>query len=293
LQAPADGPQTPPFPSPHTDEPQTALGSNNWVVDGARTASGRPLLANDPHLGLTTPSVWYFARLRAPELEVFGATLPGVPYVVLGRARSVAWGFTNTAPDVQDIYIERINAADPAQYQTPDGFVRFDVRTETISVRGADPVELTVRTTRHGPVVSGVLGAADRLIDPRYVLALRWAALEPGDATLMALRAINRARNAREFESALSGFGLAMQNIVFADGDGNIGFVAAGRVPVRRADNDLNGAAPAPGWEARYDWQGWLPFVALPRIINPPDGLIVTANQKITPAGYPHHLTTD
>ena len=270
------------------------IGSNNWVVSGAHTRSGKPLLANDPHLGLTTPSVWYFARLRAPEFEVFGATLPGVPYVLLGRNRDVAWGFTNTGPDVQDLYIERINPDHPDQYQTPEGFARFESRTERILVRGADPVDLVVRSTRHGPVLSGVLGKVDKLIDgSRYVLALRWTALEGDDMTLGSVRAMNRAHNAKEFEGALANFGLAMQNIVYADVEGNIGFVAAGRVPIRRPDNDLQGLAPAPGWDAKYDWAGWLPYSELPRVFNPKSGMIVTANQKTIPPGYGHYITSD
>jgi penicillin amidase len=270
------------------------IGSNNWVVSGARTATGKPLLANDPHLGFTTPSVWYFARLRARDMEVFGATLPGIPYVLLGRNRSVAWGFTNTGPDVQDLYIERINPDRPDEYQTPDGFARFESRTERILVRGADPLDLVVRSTRHGPVLSGVLGSVDKIVDgSRYVLALRWSALEGDDNTLTALRAMNRAHDAKAFEGALANFGLAMQNIVFADVDGNIGFVAAGHVPIRRRDNDLLGLVPAPGWDAKYDWTGWLAYSELPRAINPKSGMIVTANQKITPPGYGHYITSD
>jgi penicillin amidase len=270
------------------------IGSNNWVISGARTTSGKPLLANDPHLGLTTPSVWYFARLRAPDLEVFGATLPGVPYVLLGRNRRVAWGFTNTGPDVQDLYLERINPERPDEYQTPDGYLRFESRTERIAVRGSDPVDLTVRSTRHGPVMSDVFAGLDKTVDSaRYVLAMRWSALENNDATLRALRAMNRAHDANEFEAALANFGLAMQSIVFADVAGNVGFVAAGRVPIRRPDNDLKGLAPAPGWDAKYDWTGWLAFKDLPRAINPKSGLIVTANHRITPPGYSHYLTSD
>jgi penicillin amidase len=270
------------------------IGSNNWVISGARTSTGKPLLANDPHLGFTTPSVWYFARLRAPDLEVFGATLPGVPYVLLGRNPWVAWGFTNTGPDVQDLYIERINPDRPDEYQTPDGYARFETRMERIEVRGADAVDHVVRSTRHGPVLSGVLDSVDRLIDgSRYVLAMRWSALEEDDSTLVALRGMNRAHNAKEFVAALASFGLAMQNVVFADVDGNIGFVAAGRTPIRRRDNDLKGQVPSPGWDAKYDWSGWVAYSELPRSINPKSGLIVTANQKITPPGYSHYLTSD
>ncbi|MCX7902191.1 MAG: penicillin acylase family protein [Burkholderiaceae bacterium] len=270
------------------------LGSNNWVIGGSRTVSGKPLLANDPHLGLTTPSVWYFARIRAPGLDVFGATLPGIPYVLLGRNADVAWGFTNTGPDVQDFYIERVHPQDPEQYQTPDGYARFERNTETIAVRGGAAVELVVRRTRHGPVMSGALPGLDKTFNgAQYVLALRWAALEPGDTSLAAIRAMNRARNAAEFEAALSAFKLAMQNVVYADTAGNIGFVAAGRTPLRGDDDHLKGIAPAPGWDARYDWRGWIPFAELPRAFNPPEEMIVTANERITPPGYKHFLTTD
>ncbi|MFN3567144.1 MAG: penicillin acylase family protein, partial [Burkholderiaceae bacterium] len=208
----------------------------------------------------------------------------------------VAWGFTNTGPDVQDLYLERVNPADPGEYQTPDGYVRFDTRTEVIRVRGGEDVRLVVRGTRHGPVISGALAAVDRALprgEARYVLALRWAALEPADTTMRALRAMNRARDAGEFEQALRDWQLVQQNIVFADVEGRIGMVAPGRIPVRRADNDLMGLVPSPGWDARYDWQGWLPFEALPRVIDPESGVIVTANHKITPPGYRAYLTSE
>ena len=287
-------PDTTSFESLAAMDEAPGIGSNNWVISGARTTSGKPLLANDPHLGFTTPSVWYYARLRAPGLEVFGATLPGVPYVLLGRNRSVAWGFTNTEPDVQDLYLERINPARADEYQTPEGYAPFDARTERILVRGEDPVDLVVRATRHGPVISDAIGSVGQLIDgSRYALALRWGVLDGDDATLAAVRAMNRAHDAREFEAALAGFGLAMQNAVFADIAGNIGFVAAGRVPVRRADNDLKGLVPAPGWDAKYDWTGWVPYAELPRSINPASGTVVTANHKITPPGYTHYLASD
>ncbi len=275
-----------------------AIGSNNWVVAGSHTQSGHALLANDPHLGLTAPSVWYFARLTAPGLDVFGATLPGVPYVLLGRNRDVAWGFTNTGPDVQDLYLERLHPADDESYQTPQGFARFETRSETIKVRGGEDVTQVVRTTRHGPVISDVLATAGKALrsgapDSRFVLALRWAALEPTDSTMRAIRSMNVARDADAFEKALRDWQLVQQNIVFADRQGAIGMIAPGRVPVRGPQHDFKGLAPAPGWDARYDWQGWLPFEAMPRIVNPASGAIATANQKITPPGYPHFLTTE
>src|SRR5882757_2955093 len=273
-------------------------GSNSWVVGGSRTASGQPLLANDPHLALSTPSVWYFARLKAPGLDVFGATLPGVPFVVLGRNDHVAWGFTTTYADTQDLYIERVDPDHPDQYQTPGGYARFQTRVESIEVRGADPVAMTVRGTRHGPVISGALAAADAALPPSgerdaFVLALRWTALESGDTTLRAFRGMNRAGNAAQFERALHGLTLVVQNVVYASDDGHIGFQVAGRVPVRRADNDLYGLAPSPGWDARYDWQGWINPAELPHSLDPAQAMIVTANQKITPPGYRGFLTME
>jgi penicillin G amidase len=275
-----------------------AQGSNSWVVGGSRTASGRPLLANDPHLGLTSPSVWYFARLTAPGLDVFGATLPGVPFVVLGRNTHVAWGFTTTYADTQDLYVERIDPDHPDQYQTPGGYARFETRVESIQVRGADPVSLTIRSTRHGPVISGALAAADAALPPTgerggYLLALRWTALEPGDTTLRAFHAMNRASDTAQFERAVRGMTLIVQNVVFAGDDGHIGFRVAGRVPLRRADNDLYGLVPSPGWDARYDWNGWMGPDELPRSLDPPEAMIVTANQKITPPGYRGYLTME
>ncbi len=271
------------------------LGSNCWVVAGSHTRSGKPLLANDPHMDLSSPSVWYFAQLQAPGLEVFGGTLPGIPYVLLGRNRHVAWGFTNTYADEQDLYLEQVDAADPTRYRTPAGSAPFGVHDETIVVRGEDPVVLHLRTTRHGPVMSDAVEPLRQALPATttYVVSLRWTAYEGVDHTLRALRGMNRAADARQFEQALRDFTIEVQNVAFADDAGHIGFVAAGRVPVRGPGNDLYGVAPAPGWEARYDWQGWLPFEELPRLIDPPDGVIVTANHRITPPGYRHFITSE
>jgi penicillin G amidase len=270
-----------------------AVGSNAWVVSGARTTSGKPLLANDPHLGLSAPSVWYFAALSAPGLSVIGATLPGVPGVVLGRNDRVAWSFANAGADQLDLYIERLNPADPEQYQTPDGWAPFAVTRERIAVKGASDAELVVRSTRHGPVVSG-LPAFDRVLQPDgYVLALNWSALAHDDRTMIAIRALNKARSVDDAESALASFDLVTQAVLLADVDGDIGFMVTGRVPLRGPDNDLRGTAPAPGWDPRYDWQGYLPQAAKPRLRNPADGVIVSANQKLGDGRYPHHLTYD
>ncbi|KAF1048694.1 penicillin acylase family protein [Xylophilus sp.] len=280
-------------------------GSNNWVVAGSHTASGRPLLANDPHLGLSAPAIWYMAHLQAPAgpdaqgraqppLDVIGATLPGVPFVVLGRTARAAWGFTNTAPDVQDLYIEQIDPADATRYRTPDGWAAFEVRSETIRVKGRPDVTIQVRGTRHGPVLSDAQPAHGRLIDTRrYVLALRWAALDADNRTADAAFAINRARSVPELLAAFAGYHSPMQNVVAADADGRIAYKAAGRVPVRRDDNDIRGVAPQPGWDARYDWQGWIPYAETPESDGAADGWIATANQRITPPGYRHYIGQD
>ncbi|WP_029045919.1 penicillin acylase family protein [Cupriavidus sp. amp6] len=272
------------------------MGSNNWVVSGAHTRSGKPMLANDPHLGLQAPALWYFARMTAPGLDVAGATLPGIPVVVLGHNDRIAWGLTNTAPDVQDLFIERLRPGSETQYQTPDGWATFETRTETIRVKGAPDVTLKVRSTRHGPVVSDVsepLSAAAGPLGAQYVVAFQWTALRPDDRTFQAGMKMNEARDWASFTAALRDFHSPQQNIVYADVDGNIGFFAPGRVPLRRADNDLKGLAPAPGWDARYDWAGFIPFEALPQRYNPAEGVIVTANQRIVPPDYPHFITSE
>ena len=269
------------------------LGSNNWVVSGQRTASGKPLLANDPHLGLTTPSVWYFAGMQVPGFKVMGATLPGVPGVVLGRNDRVAWAFTNTGVDQQDLYLERINPQTPDEYQTPEGWSRFTSRIETIRVKGGDDVELTVRETRHGPVISGLASVEKGFKQAQYVLALRWSALEPNDTTIAAIRALNKARNIDQAEQALEKFQVVTQSALIADVDGKIGMIVTGRIPLRDRAHDLQGLVPAPGWEARYDWRGYLPTEQAPRVRNPAGGLIVTANHKVVSAAYPHLLTYD
>ncbi len=271
------------------------MGSNNWVVDGARTESGKPLLANDPHLGLSAPALWYFAHLSAPGLNVIGATLPGLPAVVLGRNDRIAWGFTNTGPDVQDLFIERINPADPKQYQTPDGWADFKIRSEIIKVKGQPDVTLEVRESRHGPIISGALPFADRApVDAKtHVIAFAWTALRPDDLTLQAGVRMNHANNWQDFVASARDFASPQQNMVYADIDGNIGFIAPGRVPIRKAENDLHGLAPAPGWDARYDWAGFIPFESLPHQFNPASHQVITANEKIVAPDYPYFLTSE
>jgi penicillin amidase len=268
------------------------VGSNNWVIGGARTESGKPLLANDPHLGLSTPSLWYFASLSAPNLSVVGATLPGVPGVILGRNDRIAWGFTNTGSDVQDLFIEALDPSDPERYRTPDGWRRFDTHVETIRIKGEPDDTLRVRRSRHGPVLSmGGSAAATGVLPPNYAIALQWVALQPDNRTPLAAFALNQARNRGEFEAALRDIGAPHQNIVYADVDGLIGFVAPGAVPIRHDDNDVRGRFPVPGWDARYDWDSRIPYADLPQEWSPARGYRGTANEKVVADDYPFFLT--
>ncbi len=266
-------------------------GSNNWVVSGERSASGKPLLANDPHLGLTAPPVWYFAHLSVPGTNVIGATLPGVPGVILGRNDRIAWGMTNTGPDVQDLYIEKLDAA--GGYLAPEGARAFQVIDETIKVKGAEAEKLRIRVSRHGPVISDVMATAQDLAPRGHVIAFAWTALTGDDRSVQAANKFARAREWDGFLAAARDFQAPQQNIVYADIEGNIGFIAAGRVPQRKTANDLKGMAPAPGWQEKYDWAGTIPFEQLPRSFNPESGAIVTANHRITPPGYPHFISSD
>ncbi len=265
--------------------------SNNWVLAGSRTASGKPLLANDPHLGLAAPAVWYFAHLSAPGFEMMGATLPGVPAVVLGRTQRIAWGMTNTGPDVQDLYVERIDAA--GQVLAPQGWQKLKTRSEVIKVKGQADVTLTVRESRHGPLISDVFKPAAEALPQGYALALAWTALREDDLSMQAAGKFASANNWNEFLAAARDFHSPQQNMVYADTEGNIGFVAPGRVPVRKPANDLKGQAPAPGWDAKYDWDGFIAFEDLPHGYNPASGELMSANHKIVPEDYPHYLTSE
>ena len=266
-------------------------GSNNWVVSGERTATGKPLLANDPHLGLTAPAIWYFAHLSAPGLNVIGATLPGVPAIVLGRNEHIAWGFTNTGTDVQDLFIERISTDDPASYDAPEGPRPFEVRTEVIEISGEAAVELEVRASRHGPIISDAFADAAEVAPEGHVMAFAWTALRADDLTLQAGHKIATARNWNDFVIALGDFHAPQQNVVYADVHGNIGMYVPGLVPIRSEANQVMGMMPVPGWDATYDWIGFVPHDELPQIFNPPSGVIFTANHKIVDDDYPYFLT--
>jgi penicillin amidase len=269
-----------------------AIGSNNWVVDGTRSATGKPILANDPHLGTRLPSTWYLAEMSAGDFDVIGATLPGAPAVALGRNRRIAWGATNVAADVEDLYREHIDPsgrfAEFRGAQEPVSTV-----TETIKVKGAAPVRVDVRFTRHGPIVTDAvnaindaLPAAERM-PTREALAFRWTALDPDDTTVASFLKLNAASSWAEFTDALRDFVVPSQNFVYADVDGHIGYYAPGRIPIRASGD---GASPADGWTGAAEWTGWVPFDALPHAYDPPSHVIVTANNRPEPDGYPYLL---
>jgi penicillin amidase len=265
--------------SPAGMETPSGAGSNNWVVNGSHTKSGKPLLANDPHLPHSIPNVWYMVHLKAPGLNVTGVSLPGLPLVIIGHNERIAWGDTNTATDVQDLYAESFNFRDPKKYLHNGQWVDADVRDETIKVRNQRDHHIGVMVTRHGPVISH---------DGDRDLALQWTLLTPHAVRLPFLR-IDQASNWLEFTAALRDFKIPMQNFVYADADGNIGFYAAGLVPIRKHGN---GALPATGSTDDYDWTGFVPFEDLPHSFNPASGMIATANGRIVPDNYPYFITS-
>ncbi|OHD74521.1 MAG: hypothetical protein A2V99_08525 [Spirochaetes bacterium RBG_16_67_19] len=290
------------------------VGSNNWVVSGRRTASGKPLLANDMHLGIQMPSIWYeialhgvaedgtVRRTAACPFQVRGLSFPGAPGVIAGHNDRIAWGHTNLGGDVQDFYVERLNPDNPDQYEVNGRWVDMEVRVEVIKVRKAvEPVRLRVRTTRHGPVLSdralwselgGYTVAPGREFPDGVGLtavALRWTALEPGRLFEAVLR-LDQASDFREFREALRYWDVPAQNIVYADVDGNIGYQVPGLQPIRARGHGL---APAPGWTDQYEWTGYIPYEKLPYLFNPEVGYIVTANARIAGPSYPYFLGSE
>lgn len=266
------------------------LGSNNWVVSGEHAAGGQPLFANDPHLGLTAPTSWYLVHLKAPGLDVAGATLPAIPVVIIGRNAHVAWGVTNTGPDVQDLFIERLDPDEPDRYLTPGGPAPFETRAEIIAIKDAAPVHMVVRTTRHGPVVSDASLRFQTLTQSGHVVAMAWTAFSDDDTTLQAGFRLAHARDWPALARALTDYQAPQQNFVGADTAGMIGFFAPGRVPIRR---NGTGWMPNRGWTGDGDWLGYIPYEALPRSESPPSGRIVTANQRIVPQDYPYFISHD
>jgi len=289
------------------------IGSNSWAVAGSHTSTGMPLLANDPHLGIQMPSIWYQVGLHCmPKSDqcpyaVTGFSFAGVPGVVIGHNDKVAWGFTNTGPDVMDLYIEKVNPGNSNQYEVNGKWVEFETHPEAINVVGGSPVEITVKSTRHGPVISEVYGPLKNEADPKdeefeafkdragidlpenYVIALKWTALTPS-TPFRAIWGFDRAQNWEEFREAASNFHVPAQNLLYADVEGNIAYQMPGDIPIR-AKGD--GTIPVPGWTDEYEWTGFIPFDELPYTLNPEEGYIATANNQVPPFEYPHLITND
>ena len=262
---------------------ETAIGSNNWVMSGAHTATGLPLLANDPHLGLGVPSIWTAVHVTAPGLDVAGVTLAGAPGVIIGRNRDLAWGCTNVHDDGADLFVEEFDPHDPDRYRVGDGWERVVVRPETIRVRDGAlsstwrTVEHPVRLTRHGPLIE-VRGR---------LYALRWTALEDA-AELPAFARADRATGWDSFREAIRLFPGPSQNFVYADRTGRIAWYSAGRLPIRRAGD---GSRPYAGPSADGDWVGYVPFEEQPHVVDPPSGLLVTANNRLVGTDFPYRVT--
>jgi penicillin amidase len=255
-------------------------GSNDWVVSGAHTVTGKPLLSNDMHLGHQMPNLWYEAHLRAGNIDVAGVTLPGMPYVIVGHNQRIAWGFTNVGPTVTDVYIENFNSQ--GAYQTPHGWMQPEHRTEIIHVKGKSDVSVDVKITRHGPIITEIVPGETR------PLALRWTLY---DGLRLPFFDVNAAQNWEEFQQAFSQLDAPGQNVVYADVDGNIGYHATGsKIPIRAAGD---GSLPVSGADDAHEWTGYMPFDKLPSIYNPPSGIIATANGRIVPDNYPYSISME
>lgn len=263
------------------DERSLVLGSNNWVVSGAHTVSGKPLLSNDMHLGHQMPNLWYEAHLRCKSgnFDVAGVTLPGYPFVIVGHNQRIAWGFTNLGPTVEDLYVETFNSA--GQYLTPDGWKQPEHRREVIHVKDRPDQVMDVMLTRHGPIVTEMAPGETR------PLALRWTFY---DGVRSPFFAVDSAQKWEDFRRAFSQLDAPGQNVVYADVDGNIGYQATGKIPIRAAGD---GSLPEVGSDNAHEWVGYVPFEKLPSVFNPPSGIVATANSRITPDGYRYSLSAE
>ena len=263
--------------------PEAVNGSNDWVISGTHTVTGKPLLSNDMHLGHQMPNLWYEAHLtcgnQSSSLDVAGVTLPGMPYVIVGHNQRIAWGFTNVGPTVADAFVENFNGQ--GAYQTPQGWQQPEHRAEVIHIKGKPDVTVDVKITRHGPIVSDLLPGEKRQV------ALRWTLY---DGLRMPFFDVDTAQNWEEFRKAFSQLDAPGQNVVYADVDGNIGYQTTGRVPIRAADD---GSLPVSGADNGHEWTGYIPFDKLPSIYNPSSGVIATANGRITPDGYPSSISAE
>ncbi|HSO28586.1 MAG TPA: penicillin acylase family protein [Candidatus Sulfomarinibacteraceae bacterium] len=269
------------------------IGSNNWVIAGSKSATGGALLANDPHLGFSMPSIWIMNGLHcrvvdeACPFDVAGVSFPGVPAIVLGHNARVAWGATNVGPDVQDLYREKIDPADPKRYLFNGESIPFDVRTETIRVAGGPDEVIEVRSTRHGPILNDV---EPRLADSPPI-ALQWTSIHEADGALTSIFRLNTVRNFEDFRAAFEGYGSPSQNFVYADVDGHIGYQLPGLIPVRAGEP--TGARVRDGASGTEEWSGYIPFEDLPWQFDPPSGVIVTANNAAVDDAYPYYIAED
>lgn len=263
--------------------PNEFNGSNNWVVSGEKSESGMPILSDDPHLALATPSIWYETHLQNDEVNVSGVIFAGVPGIILGRNEHIAWGVTNVGPDVQDLYIEKRNPDNPNQFEYMGEWEDATIIEETIEVKDGEAIPYQVQVTRHGPIISEFTHDHKE----ETALALRWTALNPS-TELEAVLMFNKAKNWDEFKEALTYFHTPAQNFVFAATDGTIAYRANGLIPIRKKGDS---SVPVPGWTDEYEWEGYIPWDELPSIVNPEEGFISTANNKIVTDDYPYHIT--
>lgn len=260
-------------------------GSNAWVAGGSHTASGAPLLANDPHQGLSMPSLWYEVGLHTSDgiYDVVGGSLPGLPGVEIGHNARIAWGVTNARPDVQDLFEETLNEVE-TQYQFQGEWRDLTVREETIPVKGSEPIALTVRSTHHGPLVS------DLLPESKAHLALRWTGIDEGRPLAQAILKLNQAQNWDEFRAGVQLWQLPGMNFVYADVDGNIGYQMSGAVPIR-ANNEQFGLLPVSGADGQHEWTGFIPFDELPSALNSEADFFASANNRPAGPEYPYFLS--
>ncbi|UOY91968.1 penicillin acylase family protein [Ectobacillus sp. JY-23] len=262
--------------------PNPFNGSNNWVVSGSKTKSGKPMLADDPHLSLGTPAIWYQTKLSGPGVNVSGVIFAGIPGIILGHNDFIAWGVTNVGPDVQDLYMEKRNPVNDKEFLFNNVWEPAKVIKEPIAVKGKEPIAFEVLETRHGPIISDF--AHDQ--DKETALALKWTALEPSTELEAVLR-MNVAKDWESFKDALTYFHTPAQNFVFASKDGTIAYRANGKIPIRKQGD---GSLPVPGWTDEYEWTGFIPWDDLPTIVNPTEGFIATANNKVIHQ-YSYHIT--
>ena len=305
VATPAPAPEAPPpstpVPEPHGARPAhsdgdhaalfellrsyrlSSIGSNAWVIGPSRSVSGHPLLSNDTHLPIQNPSIFYLARLDAPGLQIVGATLPSLPGVIFGRNERIAWGMTNLGPDTQDLFVEKLDPKDPTHYLAGRDSLPLTVRREEIRVAGkTDPVVVMVRSTRHGPIIHDDWQG-------HGPVALRWSALDPGDTSIDAFLGMDQASSWIEYRAAVAKLVSPAQNFVYADVDGHIGYSASGKIPIRKQGRGL---VPGNGWDDAWEWTGYVPFEELPQAFDPPEGYIVTANNKVEATDTPFFTTS-